>query len=74
MFYNADENGFPLNTTPPDKVFAGFNTRESVKNGTMKTVLGLEAGISSCVKIADFNPCYIKSNMFLLLLYIQINI
>jgi hypothetical protein len=34
----------------------------------MKTVLGLEAGISSCVKMVDFNPCYIKLNMFVLLL------
>jgi hypothetical protein len=50
------------------------SARERVKSGTMKTLLGLEAGISSCVKMADFNPCYIESNMFILFLCIQINI
>jgi hypothetical protein len=72
--YNADESGFPLNNKPPDKVFAGFNAKERVKSGTMKSVLGREAGISLCVKMADFNPYHIKSNMLILFLYIQINI
>jgi hypothetical protein len=67
---NTDESGFPLNNKPPYKVLSGFNARVRVKSGAMKTVLGLEAGISSYVKMADFNSCYIKSNRFIF----QINI
>jgi hypothetical protein len=72
--YSADKSGFSVNNKLSDKVFAGFNARERVKSGTMKTVLGLEAGISSCVKMTDFNYCYVKSNIFVLFLYIQTNI
>jgi hypothetical protein len=62
--YNADESEFPQNNKPPDKVFSGLNAREIAKNGTKKTVLGFEAGFSSCVKMADFNPCYIKEKIY----------
>jgi hypothetical protein len=72
--YSSDESGFPLNNKPLDKVFAGFIAGERVKSGAMKTVLGLEAEINSCVNMADFNPCYIKLNMFILFLYIGTNI
>jgi hypothetical protein len=52
----------------------GFNARERVNNGTMKTMLGLQSESGSCVEGADFNPYYIKANIFVLFLFIKINI
>jgi hypothetical protein len=40
----------------------------------MKTVLGIEAGSRSCVAEADFNPRYIKTNVFIVSLKSQIKI
>jgi hypothetical protein len=69
--YSTNESGFPLNDKPPNKVSAGFNTRKRVNSDSTKTVLGFDTRISLCVKMADFNPCYNKSNMFILFLYTQ---